>query len=164
MSHAQRKRIYCSCHGAIAAGPQYRTHWEDIWLKWQAKPGRQWYYAAPMVGTRADLEAESWLSIEVQRKHPEHDYREDITYNERMLAALDSAPFARDTHECPNVYTNAKYIDRAEAERMLTWFLLDAHGIANPKFVWKKATAFAHSVSFAGIDKGDEESETHVDG
>lgn len=152
----KQKRVICRSHGAIAAGPQYHTHWEDVWLTWKGKPGRRIYRAAPMIATRADLEAELWIDRDVQKKHPEHDYSDDIRLAEELLSKLDAAPFARDNWDCPNVYTNAEAIDRAEAERMLAWFLEDAHGVRNPKFAWKKPEVIVQGISFAGIDKRSE--------
>jgi hypothetical protein len=35
----QRKRIVAVCYGPIAFGPQYRSPWEDVWIRWKAKPG-----------------------------------------------------------------------------------------------------------------------------
>ena len=49
----QRKRIVAICYGPIAFGPQYRSPWEDVWIRWKAKPGRRLYYAAPTLFTNA---------------------------------------------------------------------------------------------------------------
>jgi hypothetical protein len=109
-----------------------------------------------MIATRADLEAELWIDREIQRKHPEHDYSDDITRTEQMLRQLDSAPFVRDDWDCPNVYTNASAIDRAEAGRMLAWFLEDKYAVRNPKFIWPKPDFIVQGVSFAGIGERSE--------
>jgi hypothetical protein len=150
---AKQKRVLCYSHGALAAGPHYQTHWEDVWLKWSGKPGQRIYRAAPMIATRADLEAELWINRESQRKRPEHDYGDEIRSDEALLAELDRGPYARNDWDCPSVYTNAAAIDRAEAERMLAWFMESAHGVRNPKFVWIKPEVYVQGVSFAGIEK-----------
>ena len=58
--------------------------------------------------------------------------------NEAMLAALEVSPHAADDCDPPNVYTRANGINRAEAERMLAFWLERRRGIKNPKFGWRK--------------------------
>lgn len=145
----KQKRIICRSHSVLAAGPHYQTYWDDVWLRWKGKPGRRTYYEAPMLASRAHLEGELSTDKAMQQKSPKHDWAIDIVYSEKMLAMLDAAPYVREEGPCPNVYTNAEYIDRAEAERMLRWFLHETHGITNPKFIWKKSDLIVHNVSFA---------------
>jgi hypothetical protein len=155
---AQRKVVRCFGHGVIHAGPHYQTHWQDVWLRWKGKPGQKVYRAAPCIVTRADLEADLVTDEVWAANYPEgHSFKENckkqVEYTKRMLAILDTQPFARDDYDCPNVYTNAEFIDRAEAERMLAWYLLDAHGVKNPKFDWEKADFIIGAASWAGITK-----------
>ena len=131
----RRKRIVAVCYGPIAFGPQYRSPWEDVWIRWKAKPGRRLYYAAPTLICRAELLADLKWTRERQRKRPQ---LADITHDEAMLAALEVSPYAADDCDPPNVYTRANGISRAEAERMLAFLLERRHGIRNPKFHWRK--------------------------
>jgi hypothetical protein len=67
----QRKRIVAVCYGPIAFGPQYRSPWEDVWIRWKAKPGRRLYYAAPTLICRAELLADLKWTRERNRLRPE---------------------------------------------------------------------------------------------
>lgn len=148
-----QKRVRLFCHGALSAGPQYQTHWEDVWLRWKGKPGRKLYYAGPCLCTRADLESHLVIDRDLVRQYPGGWHDKNVAVSETLLAILDRQAFAVDDYDCPNVYTNADFIDRAEAERMLVWFLKERHGVTNPKFVWQKNKDkfFIMSHSFAGI-------------
>jgi hypothetical protein len=149
-----KKTIHCKGHGPLQAGPHYEVGWEDVWLSWRGKPGRRWYYAAPMIASRSDLEGELYITRKCALENPGLDFSDEIGYSERMLGQLDNAPYAADDTDCPNVYTNADVINRAEAERMLAWFLRERHGIKNPKFAWRKSKhGYATPVSFAGISQ-----------
>jgi hypothetical protein len=80
------------------------------------------------------------MEEELQEKHPEIDYRDSIATLKAALSTLEHAPYARDDSEYPNIYTRAMGIDRAEAERMLAWFLEEKYGVKHPKFLWKRPT------------------------
>ena len=76
---------------------------------------------------------------ELQEKHPDLDYKWDIDYGEAILEELETNDYYCEMDSgCPSVVTKAKGIDRAEAERMLTFLLKKRFGIINPKFLWKK--------------------------
>jgi hypothetical protein len=148
----QRKRIVAVCYGPIAFGPQYRSPWEDVWIRWKAKPGRRLYYAAPTLICRAELLADLKRTRERHRKRPR---LADITHDEAMLAALEVSPHAADGCDPPNVYTRANGINRAEAERMLAFWLERRHGIKNPKFGWRKTDFWITPTGFGEYQSPD---------
>jgi hypothetical protein len=132
-----KKHICAICHGLIAVGREYKSPWEDVWLRWKGRPGRV-FKAAPCLVCRAELLADLEMARQGHAEHPEFNYDVDIQNYEALLATLEHAPYARDDYEYPNIYTHAFGIDRAEAERMLAWFLEDKYGVKNPKFIWKR--------------------------
>ena len=145
----QRKCILAICYGPIAFGPQYRSPWEDVWIRWKAKPGRRLYYAAPTLICLAELLADLQRTRERHRKRPRP---EDIAHDEAMLTALEVSPHAADDYDPPNVYTRAIGINRSEAERMLAFWLGRRHGIKNPKFEWRKTDFCITPTGFGDYD------------
>ena len=126
---AKRKIINVKCYGPIAAGPHYESPWEDVWLQWKGKPGRRKYSADPtLVGLH---EALNDLKVAPAKDKP--DQRE-------VLKQLKRQPYVVEITNLTHVYTRAEQFNRAEAERMLAYYLKERHGIANPKFRWRKST------------------------
>lgn len=143
---AVRKHIQAICHGPIAFGVQYKSPWEDVWLRWHGKPGRTRYYLGPTLCCEAELIADLEMNIECQRKHPEYDYSEDIDGSRRMLQDLRGSRFASElVGGTPGIYTKANGIDRKEAEAMLAFMLEKRFDIKNPKFDWRRQTDFCVS-------------------
>lgn len=135
------KRVRCLGHGPIFAGSHYRSGWEDVWLRWKGKPGRTIYRAAPCLISSGDLRGEIESCRWMLERHPgkyDRHYQQDIAANEAILARLTEAPYWADDADCPNVYTRTDYIDRAEAERMIAWFLADRYGVKRPKLDWQR--------------------------
>lgn len=56
----------------------------------------------------------------------------------RFLGTLERQPVVIDEIDPPNVYSRAEIIDRAEAERMLTFLLEARYRIRQPKFRWAR--------------------------
>jgi hypothetical protein len=137
----QKKRILTICHGPIALGLQYKSPWEDVWLRWKGKPGRRRYSSAPTLVCRAELIADLESDRCLQNKRSAASAG-DIEHDKAMLDELECAPYAVDDWDPPNVYTRANGINRAEAERMLAFLLERRYKVLNPKFEWKKKTGF----------------------
>lgn len=164
---AKQKRIRCFCHGPIAAGPQYKSPWEDVWLRWKGKPGRRVYHAAPCLSCSAEIQPEldshqrirdrdekadpvknlvTGLDLpEVTKEERASWYLEDDARLRTAQKTLETQPYyvdppwpGKEAKHLEQVYTNAKGIDRAEAERMLAFYLAEVFGIKNPKFVWAR--------------------------
>lgn len=140
---SKRKHIQAICHGPIAFGQNYKSPWEDVWLRWKGKPGRKRYYLGPTLCCHAELVADLQMDEELQVKHPDCDWSEDIARHRASLALLEHDEFSFDADgKCPDIYTKAKGINRREAERMLAFMLERRFGIRNPKFDWRKQTSF----------------------
>jgi hypothetical protein len=76
-------------------------------------------------------------------------YREDDADAREVLAELATADYVyRGVGPRLNIYTKAKGIDRAEAERMLAFWMLKEHGIRNPKFVWNRPEFIVEPMGF----------------
>lgn len=76
---------------------------------------------------------------EAEWQEKQSRYRDDDEECHGLLAQLDRQQFViNGAGSLASVYTNANGIDRAEAERMLAYFLRDQYDIHNPKFVWDK--------------------------
>ena len=132
------KTITAICHGALPRWPTAISPWSDVWLRWKGKPRRKVYYAAPCLCGRDNLDFDRMITEKCAKDNPEFDYSEDIAREQAMADALERQPYAFDDHDMPNVYTRAAGIDRAEAERMLRFFLRERHGLKDVKFRWKK--------------------------
>jgi len=131
-----QKRVECHAHGMIAAGPKYLVPWEDVWLRWKGKPGQTRYRAAPCL----------LCAAEILRDHRAGDATD---VSRQLLADVERDGYAAAGSGAGlNIVTPAKGMDRAEAERMLTWWLHREHGLTNVKFVWKKPEIVAAAMGF----------------
>ena len=173
-----RKRILCFCHFPFAQYPDAKVPWDDVYLRWKAKPGRRVYRAAPCLVCKAEVLADLKMHEEIrnektirvwsltaedgfgskQSEEPlseeviaEHQtwYREDDARYRQVLEDLETQEFAMIGGEPGlTLYTSAKGINRREAERMLAWWLYGTQGFANPKFVWKKPKYIVEPMGF----------------
>jgi hypothetical protein len=72
-----------------------------------------------------------------------YDSTDDDAETRRILAILERQPVWFDPNDAlthkniPNIYTSAEWIDRAEAERMLRYYLASM-GYHNVRFNWKR--------------------------
>ena len=142
-----RKRIHVTCHSAFAVYPKAAEPWADVWLAWKERPGRACRRTGPTLCGKANLEWDMQITNDCIAKHGPEDHAEGQEYERRILAAVEADGIATlDTENCPNIYTARPYIDRSEAEKMLAWWLARAHSIRNPKFIWRRPSAFVQSV------------------
>jgi len=190
---AKQKRIRCFGHGPIFAGPQYKSPWEDVWLRWKGKPGRTVYRAGPCLECSAEIQPDLDIHQQIRDRDDELDevptrdladsnepeviplrraldlpkttkaeraswYLEDDARLRAAQKALETQPYyvdppwpGQDEH-LETVYTNAKGIDRAEAERMLAFYLAEVFGIKVPKFVWRRAKDVIMPVGFGDYE------------
>lgn len=169
---AQRKRVVCIGHGPIFFGPHHKSPWEDVWLRWhKGKPSRGMARAAPTLECAAELRAELEMNEEIRRKPISHDstaeerqawYREEDAVYAAQLKELETQPYSSDTDFAPKswdnrpalgtVVTKANGIDRAEAERMLAYYLGRHYGLRNVKFVWKRPDFCVQPAGFGNYD------------
>lgn len=144
---SKRKRVRVTCHSPFAVYPEAEEPWTDVWLAWKERPGRACRRAGPTLCGRSNLEWDMEATASCIEKHGPEGFDEDRDYERRILAAIEADGIATlDTENCPNIYTSRPYIDRAEAERMLAWWLARSHGIHNPRFDWRRPSVFVQSV------------------
>lgn len=138
---SMKKEILLDCHGPIAVSPKYESPWEDVWLTFKRRPNRV-ERLGPCLVSRANLEWELQGHREYFAEHPKADWlHETLAQEEAILARLREQPYVLEPLSrpgIPNIYTRAASIDRAEAERMLAWYLAEAYDIREPKFRWKR--------------------------
>lgn len=103
------KKIKVSCCGPIAFSKKHQSPWEDVWLSWTEKPGRKKCSIAHTLIGRADLERTL-------------EYDEDGTKELKtaLVHAKNGCYFVAPFENMSNVYTPKEFIDREEAERMIS--------------------------------------------
>lgn len=122
------------CAEPIGQDPHYRQPWSDVSIAFDGpvQAGRR--ELEPTLISRPDLERH----LEMHRRSG-HD-PESVRLYEAAKRALDGgARFylqPNTAHEFgPTIYTSGEYVDRAEAERMVS-FLLATLGISDPQYEW----------------------------
>lgn len=157
---SQQKRVQIRCNFPLG---RFRHHdirlpWEDMYLRWKGKPGRKTHYACPMLGCAAELPVELVMHEKIRgvREDRQDWYREDDENIKNVLRDLVTREYAM-TGEGAGlcIYTKAKGIDAREAERMLAWYLETAHGVRNPKFIWKRSKFIVTPMGFGDYTDGD---------
>ena len=134
------KLIHCSGRDPVSVGREYRVPWCDVWIRWAGR-GREVVRLGPTLKTLNEVKADLIMDEECHVEHPDLNFTDDIERNRKMIAAAERDGFAHDAphpHGIPNIVTARGYIDRAEAERMLRWFLADAYGFRSVRFKWKR--------------------------
>ena len=136
----QTKIIRCRCYGLISAHASAKAPWEDVWLRWKSKPGRRTYTKGTTLKTRAELLVDLRHGRELQTEDP--DAESGLVYVaglEKILTGLDENQYMIGPEADPTyIYTRSPGIDRAEAERMLLFFLRNRYEIRFPQFKWNR--------------------------
>lgn len=132
-----RKRVLISCYGPIAFDKKYGSPWEDISIRYKKRPGKpvnRWLTAISYDALLQDIEFEKELIGE----YPEHEeaYTKQLRKLENIQEKLKTDDIYYEDDE-GNFYTTAKRITRAEAERLLDYFM-KINGFTNIKYVWKR--------------------------
>lgn len=147
-------KVNVTCTGPIALSRKYSCIWEDVYINWNIKPGRKnKKYLAPTLMSRTDIERDIEL-LKKEQKSVGKSYgsninldevelceEDEIEYNKEILQELDKGNIfiQKDMDDStPDVVTPKEYIDRDEAERMLTKLLEEWFGLKNIKFKWKR--------------------------
>jgi hypothetical protein len=137
-----RKRVTVTCWEPMAVDPTAQQLWGDVWIRFKARPGRRAYSFGPCLCSRKDLERDL-AGFDSDAGATLADFSEDIAYVHSVLETLRNQPFWFNPDDdmsrrgTPNIYTATDWIDRAEAERMLTYFM-STLGHHNPRFHWKR--------------------------
>ena len=148
------KLIVCSGHGPLQVNGKHKVPWEDVWIEWTGKPGRKKMRFGPTLVGYAELLDQIDFEKEMVAEYPDvEEYKRDLLDYEhaaKTLAVIYETcaiidPKYRTT---PNIYTSKRMIDRAEAEKMLGYYLRNYHGIERPRFKWKRARYVVDPMSF----------------
>lgn len=131
----------------------------DDYTCFKGKLGRKRYSDAPTLVLTTAIRNDIWVKQSILAKEdvgepdifgeiikplPDEKklyWQARITELEVLLKRLETELFVVDAKglECPNVYTAADGIDRAEAEAMLIFFLREKYRIGRSKFKWRRA-------------------------
>jgi hypothetical protein len=145
---SQRKHIRVHCYGPIAVSKDYESSWEDIWLRWKDRPGHARKAMVTICG-RANLEND----IDIQRecladatrdkKDYAHEFSAELATLRGVLDKLTTpesiAVYPREAEDnCPDLYCGREMLTRADAERVMAWWLEKKHGVRNVKFCWRR--------------------------
>jgi hypothetical protein len=159
------KKVYVRCHEPIAACKDAQQGWSDCYLQFKVR--RKTVYKGPTFRSRGDVLAEVELSKKMLAKHESGESlsleickaldmevpsaesmaaatRESLAEESALLAELDGSSgilVKRKDEGCPDVYTSKDWIDRAEAERMIT-ALMAEYGVTSFRQKWKHPGGF----------------------
>lgn len=147
----KRKIVVVKSHGPLSYSKTVAIGWEDVWLRLHL--GRRSLKLGPCLVSREHLRSDIAIAEKIAQK-PSASTRELHEKQGEELRALleklDASGYVVD-HEpktarrgadpghdfaLANVYTHAAWIDRAEAERMLTSYLA-ALGVRDAVYKWK---------------------------
>lgn len=136
--------------------------WDDVALRFKAKPGRRVVCLEPSLCGHAGLVAEVDCSREALRSVGSKDPRRQtieasIAEGEALCARVrrKGLMFVAGHGLAPtygNVFTASDFIDRSEAERMLNFFL-SAVGYSPGRFVWKRSRVL-HEHCYTVVKEG----------
>ena len=130
------KLITVRSYDPIAIDRKCRQPWSDVWISFTGKPGRKKYKFGPtLVAFPALIQ-----DVELARYFSKADQIADC---EKILKSLavNGDLYIETIHSglaYPSIYTSRKYIDRAEAERMIGFFMRTL-GFASCRFKWLRA-------------------------
>lgn len=141
-------KVNVLCTGPIAISRKYCCTWDDVWINWNVKPGRKnKKYLAPTLMSRTDIERdlENHKKEFEELKEKESDdivfIETEIEYDKEILQELDKGNIfiQKDMDDLiPDVVSPKEYINKDEAERMLTKLLEEWFGLKNIRFKWKR--------------------------
>jgi len=126
------KLITVRSYDPIATDREYRQPWSDVWISFTGKPGRKRCKFGPtLVALPALIQ-----DVELARSSGDVAETRDC---ERILRVLSRSNYYVEARSSeagfPSIYTSRKYIDRAEAERMIAHFM-STLGVAACRCKW----------------------------
>lgn len=158
----KQKRVHVVTHGPLAVYPTAEIGWEDVWLR--VSSGRRTLRLAPCLVSRKHLCSDIHLtkkSVHETNEFGEHARAALIELND-MLTQIDAHGFAVDQKPkttrrgrdpgrefaVANLYTRADWINKAEAERMIAFYLATL-GLRNCVYKWKTPSFIAWPTTIA---------------
>lgn len=143
-----KKKVYVRCYAPIAVDSSFSVPWCDVWLRFHDR--RKTAYKAPTLRSRLNLLSDLEINQECAAEYPVHKslYEDDIQKYNWILRFLESNPFYCDLFNVdqPDIFTAKDLIDRAEAERMIDWYLrsLGFNGCVQK---WKRPSCIVRPLS-----------------
>ena len=134
-----QKLVTIRCDEPIAVDEQYRQPWSDVLISFDDEAiGKKLKFDFTLISLPT-LERDIVAERKHLQEHPERDTT-TITRLEKIKEALkNGARFYIDAkspdYTTPTLYTRMEYIDRAETERMLLFFL-KILGLTEVQFEW----------------------------
>jgi hypothetical protein len=150
----QRKKVKVSCHGPISLGNQYKSPWEDVWIRYKIKPGKShqfWFTFISYPSFQSDIE----LNNQCSKENPDLDFSNESKYYEDILEHLKSNDFYFN-REAGDIISKAKYIDRDLVEKLLDWYM-KTKGYTNVKYYWKRPDILVQPVCFSNYKEDEED-------
>lgn len=151
-----RRIIRCKGHSALNVSTDEQVPWADVWISWVTeRRGKREYYA-PALMSAYDLRGERELQRDLVKEYPkDRTFKAELRIYEHILEAFkDGERFFVNVHRNnktqPEIYTSVDGIDRAEAEKMLTFFL-KKKGIDEPVFKWVGTDIVVGQISFGHV-------------
>jgi hypothetical protein len=137
------KRVRVSCHEPLAVDPQARQPWADVYLRFKTRPGNHVVRSGPTLMGRNDLRRTIASTRRLATNDADGPFAEELAVAEALLARVDVDGIVVDTASegyargCPDVYTAAPELDRAEASRMIL-AVLALHGVTRCRLDWRR--------------------------
>lgn len=140
--HPKGKLIHCRGHEPIFGDPLFKQPWTDVWIYWSCKPGRRTEHIGPTLVSLPSAKQDLEITEACASKYPNLDYTADLARERTVIQALEAGAemhYEANSH-IPQITTSKDYIDRAEAERMLRFYLKEEHNLPVVRFKWHRPT------------------------
>jgi len=138
-----KKTIKLYCHGPIAFGSQYRSPWEDVWIKYFSGK-RKKVSEGPCIISRSDLQGQIDFH-ERRSESADSEWRREIVedllrvkseFSQGNKFALMDPDMETAT---PDIYVNEEFVDKKLAEEAIEWYLKKKGVLKDkPRFQWDK--------------------------
>lgn len=142
-----KKIVATDC--VFPAYPDQPFGWEDVSLKWTAKPNRGRVERMVTLSGKKEIQGQLELSLDCQRDNPDLDYSEDIAYHREIVRDVEAEGLlvrvgaeGRD-----EVYLNKDWLVKADAEMMLKAYAA-AIGFPDVRIKWQRSKFVIIPVTF----------------
>ncbi len=186
-----KKRVYVYCHHPIALGPEHKCGWADVWLRFYKRrvPMRLAPTLVSRVDLLSKIritksiisDGENGIgwdcdfarAMDLDAPPDPEEYRPRLVEEEALLARLDMEGFVVDHEPLPgknpgrlfslsNVYTKEEWLDRAEAIRMMDFYLAKIN-IRGVTYKWNRPEFVAMPVTVGSSEEAEEGGESEED-
>lgn len=157
----KKKHITLICYEPIAFDKDYKQGWSDVWIRFYQK--RKRVKRGPTLISKPDLKADLQFSMEfyeenkheewMQHKDGDVDSKEIEDVLEILKTKSEFVDLSNDKKNgIPGIYTSKDYIDKKEAERLITEYVkLLGYESSHLKLKWKRSKFRVIPYSFRNI-------------